>query len=186
MITVVTGPMGSGKSLELIRLAKTAELAGKCIQVFKPVTDNRSKAEIKTRFGGVSIPALPFHNLKEIDRQVISTAGVIIIDEVQFIEDISILERITKLSNQEYHVIIGGLNRDFLGRPFGYMPQLMALADEIILFKGVCSVCGEAGTETQRIRNDQPDTQGPLVLCGDQNIKDGIRYECRCKKCAIR
>ena len=185
MITVVTGPMGSGKSLELIRLAKTAELANKIVKVFKPALDSRSNAVIKTRFGNIQIPALSFDVSKEIYHHINFESGVIIIDEFQFINDESIINCVLSLS-KNHHLIVGGLNKDFLGQPFGYMPQIMALADEIILLKGVCSMCGQPGTETQRLRNGIPDIHGPLIICGDENVKDSIQYECRCKNCAER
>lgn len=186
MITVITGPMGSGKSLELLRVAKTSELSGKQVRAFKPSNDSRTESTIETRFGNVSIPAMIIKFAHEINKFINVPSEVIIVDEAQFIEDITFVNHIVELSKRGHHVIIGGLNRDFLGRPFGLMPQFLALADEIFLLKGVCAVCGQPGTETQRLKNDNPEVDGPLVVCGNEKNINGIRYECRCSKCIVR
>ena len=179
-ITVITGPMFSGKTAELIRLCERAMIARRKVVLIRPALDNRTEPEtVRSRFG-VAFPAWPVLDSGAIEAVVTEThADVVAIEEAQFFDRglVAIAER---LADRDRAVIVNGLNRDFLGRPFGPVPDLLAIADEILMLSAICMVCGESASRTQRLVDGRPaSASDPLVVIGGMGDE---RYEARCRK----
>lgn len=175
-IEVITGCMFSGKSEELIRRLRRAIIAKLNIQVFKPSIDTRySNFEI-TSHSGYKIQAIPVEKAIHIITQI-NNADVVGIDEAQFFDN-DIIEVLRLLVYKGIRVIVAGLDMDFRGEPFGSMPIIMAIADEVIKLHAICSICGEEATMTQRLINGKPaHYNDPVILIGAEE-----KYEARCKK----
>lgn len=184
---VITGPMFSGKTEELIRVLNRAEIAGKKILVIKPVIDSRTANEIASRrkhdkesnqfkkFG--SFPAFPVGSAAEalglINAHQPSVLGI---DEAQFFDQwmVDFLVEFMKVnSDKDIMVIAAGLDMDAWGRPFGIMPKLMTVADEVQKETAICFVCKKPAMYTQKL--SESDKQ---VEVGDTEI-----YEARCRTC---
>jgi thymidine kinase len=173
---VITGPMFSGKTDEMMRHLRRIEVTGASITVVRPEIDTRTEGVIKSR-SGAEYPCITVDmstDILDIDTDVIA------IDEAQFFDKV-IAEVVPYLALKGHLVLVSGLDRDFLGRPFGPMPQLLAEADQVTKLTAVCVVCHEDGTMTQRFVNGFPAGRtDPLVVVG--GIKDD-RYEARCRSC---
>lgn len=180
-LEVVVGSMFSGKTEELIRRAKRALIARRRVVIFKPAIDTRYDAESVFSHDGRSIQARPIpvdsaHSIERIARE--TGAQVVAIDEAQFFGE-EIIEVVRRLVATGYRVVLSGLDMDFAGRPFGPMPTLMALADEVLKLKAICVRCGEPATFTQRLIDGRPAAaDDPLVLIGGEET-----YEARCRAC---
>lgn len=178
-IEVICGPMFSGKTTELIRRIEFLKSYNIKFLVFKPSIDNRysGKAEITThdlKF----YPSLLINRSEEILSFVEKDTEMIVIDEAQFFDD-GIKKILNDLSYRGINIIVGGLENDFCGRPFGAMPYLLSIADKVTKLNTFCSVCGKIATRTQRIANGQIPTQNdPIILVGTNNY-----HEPRCRKC---
>lgn len=169
-LIVITGPMFSGKSTELIRRLTIAKIAKLPIAVFKPAKDTRTHTEICARDGGCISATIIQHPRDMFDYAV--DARVVGIDEAHFFDDglPEIAMRLARLGKQ---VIISGLNLDFQERPFACMPNLLALADEIVHVRALCTACNERyATRSQRIKGGQEQYQ-----IGD------LEYAPRCLMC---
>ena len=156
-ITVITGPMFSGKTAELIRQCERARIARRKVVLIRPALDDRTEPEtVRSRFG-VAFPARPpVPDSSSIEAVVTETrADVVAIEEAQFF-DAGLVEVAERLADRDRAVIVNGLNRDFLGRPFGPVPDLLAIADEILMLSAICMVCGEAASRTQRLVDGRP------------------------------
>jgi len=155
-IEVITGSMFSGKTEELIRRLRRAELAGLGVLIFKPSYDSRYHTGRIVSHDQNSIPCESVNTSSEIPR-LIQEKGhqiqVIGIDEAQFF-DPEIIEIVRNLSFQNYRVIIAGLDMDFLGNPFGPMPALMAVAEDVTKARAICSDCGNEATFSFRHHGD--------------------------------
>lgn len=175
-IEVVTGCMFSGKSEELIRRLKRARIARLNVQVFKPVIDSRySNIEVVSHTGD-HIEATPVKNSSEILTKVFDITDVVGIDEAQFFDE-GVVEVSKQLAKKGKKVILAGLDMDFRGEPFGPMPRLLAIADEVIKLHAICMVCGEDATMTQRLINGTPARyDDPIIMIGASE-----KYEARCK-----
>jgi thymidine kinase len=138
-LIVNVGSMFSGKSSELQRQGKRYALAGKKVAFFKPKLDDRYAEEAIVTHDGETVPAVPIADGLEI---LTATADVILIDEVQFFDG-SLILAIDELLYAGIDVVVSGLDMDRNGLPFGIVPYLMAVADEVQKFKAVCSSCGE-------------------------------------------
>lgn len=181
---MITGCMFSGKTKKIAQIINQEKQPQSCY-CYKPDTDNRGGANyISTNYGeNILAHTLPFQapeeifNANNLPATNESINSLIIIDEAQFFSK-KIVNVIQLLLEQGYNVIAAGLNLDFRGEPFGSMPQLMAIANEVIELTAVCNVCGEAAVRTQRIINGEPaHYKDPLVLIGGSN-----KYEARCLK----
>lgn len=165
-IEVVCGPMFAGKTEEIIRRIRRLEYAKKHVLVFKPEIDNRySSSEIvshnQTKAKSINITKAT-DILKYIDDQI----DAVVIDEAQFLDD-DIIWIAESLANKNIRVIVGGLDRDFRGEPFGPMPQLLALAEFVTKLTAICVVSGQPATRTQRLINGKPASyHDPIVLVG--------------------
>lgn len=177
-IEVVAGPMYSGKTEELIRRIRRAEIAKQKVQVFKPEIDNRYSKQDVVSHAGDKIQSVPVKSSKEILEKLLDDTDVIGIDEAQFFDD-SLVEIVSKIANNNRRVICAGLDIDFKGEPFGPMPKLMAIAEFVDKIQAVCMVCNNPATRTQRLINGKPAKKSdPVVLIGAQES-----YEARCRKC---
>ena len=180
-LEVICGSMFSGKSEELIRRVKRVVIARKRVAVFKPALDDRYGARAVNSHDGNSLEAhaVPHEEpdqVLRIARQ--EDAEVVAVDEAQFFSP-GIVDVAMALVEEERRVIIAGLDMDFAGRPFGSMPTLMALADEVSKLKAICVVCGRPATYNQRLIDGQPARKDdPLIVIGGQE-----RYEARCRDC---
>jgi len=151
-IEVVTGSMFSGKTEELIRRIKRAQIAKLKVQIFKPTIDNRySEDEIVTH----SKSAIKCHTVNDSEElyRLALDFQVIGVDEAQFF-DIGIIETCNKLANNGTRVIVAGLDMDFSGKPFGPMPQLMAIAEFVTKVHAICVQTGELAHFSHRLDSD--------------------------------
>jgi len=190
-LTVICGSMCSGKSEELIRQAGRFILAGFNVLVFKPAIDNREILKlnidpltyISSRSGSwvECVPAQTCVEMKSYIDQ--SSATIIAIDEVMFFtaETKELVALIIELVSSGKKVIIAGLDLNFRGEPFGPMPELLALADNVIKLTAICTVCGsDTYCITQRLVDGKPaHYNDPLIVIG------ASQYEPRCRKCHI-
>lgn len=171
-IEVICGSMFSGKTEELIRRIHRAEYARQKIQVFKPQIDDRYDKEQIVSHSKLNTPSLVVENSQDIDRLVKYDTEIIAIDEVQFFDD-KIVEICSKLADNGKRVIVAGLDQDYTGKPFGAVPNLMALAEYVTKLNAICVKCGNPASRTQRLTHDT--TQ---VVVGAAGI-----YEARCRNC---
>ncbi|MGC9124792.1 MAG: thymidine kinase, partial [Caldisericaceae bacterium] len=158
------------------RRLKRARIARLNIQVFKPVVDTRySKIEVVSH-AGESIEAIPVSNSEELLKAVENDTNVVGVDESQFF-DMGLVDASRELSKRGKRVILAGLDMDFRGEPFGPMPFLMAIADEVLKLHAICMVCGEEATMTQRLIDGKPAKYSdPVLMIGSEE-----KYEARCK-----
>lgn len=170
--------MFSGKTEELIRRARRAQIAKQKVQVFKPALDNRYEVEKLASHNGVSFDALSVAEARGILELVEPDTQVVIVDEVQFFDQ-SIVDVCDLLADSGRRVIAAGLDKDFRGEPFGPVPQLMAEAEVVDKLQAICVVCGAPGTRTQRLIDGRPASyDDPIILVGASEV-----YEARCRRC---
>jgi thymidine kinase len=177
-IEVICGSMFCGKTEELIRRVRRAAIAKQSVQVFKHGLDTRYEGVQKvSSHNGQNIEAQHVSLADEIIPLILSETTVIAIDEVQFFDD-CIVEIVHHLASQDMRVIVAGLDMDFRGEPFGMMPRLMCIAEEVMKLHAICMVCGEAAAFTQRLVNGRPaHYDDPIILVGAHES-----YEARCRK----
>jgi thymidine kinase len=171
-IEVVVGPMFSGKSEELIRRLRRAEIARQRVQIFKPAIDERYAVNEIISHSGLGISSDNVSKAAEIVDKVQPRTEVIGIDEAQFLGE-GIVEVCTQLANLGKRVIVAGLDTDYRGRPFEPMPRLLAVAEEITKLLAICVRCGNPAVHTQRLVESEE-----LVVVGGGGI-----YEARCRRC---
>src|ERR1700723_3166502 len=149
-IEVVVGPMFSGKSEELIRRLRRAEIARQRVQIFKPSIDSRYAANEIVSHNGLGIPSDNVSKASEIIEKMQPRTEVVGIDEGKFLGD-EVVEVCTKRANLGKRVIVAGLDPDFRGRPFEPMPRLLAIAEEITKLLAICVRCGNPAVHTPRL-----------------------------------
>jgi thymidine kinase len=177
-IELVCGSMFSGKTEELIRRVKRAQIARQKVQVFKPQLDDRYGRETVSSHDGLELDAIPVASAQELLAQVEPDTTVVAIDEVQFF-DWQIAEVSQKLADAGKRVIMAGLDMDFRGEPFGPMPLLMAQAEKVDKLNAICVICGAPASRTQRLIDGQPASyDDPVILVGASEV-----YEARCRAC---
>lgn len=177
-LELIVGSMFSGKSEELIRRVKRAKIAKQRVKVFKPELDNRYAEEKVVAHNGNAVECIPVGQSLAILDHVDNQVDVVAIDEVQFFDD-GIIQVCQALINQGKRVIAAGLDQDFRGEPFGPVPVLMALAEEVTKLNAICVVCGNPASRTQRLINNQPaNYHDPIILIGATE-----NYEARCVRC---
>ncbi|MDL2292623.1 thymidine kinase [Acholeplasma sp. OttesenSCG-928-E16] len=181
-IEVVCGPMFAGKTEELIRRIKRLEYAKQNFLVFKPKIDNRysNKNEIVSHNLSTAEAILVESSveiLEHINKSQIKM-DAIIIDEAQFFDE-GIVGVVDRLADKGLRVIVGGLDRNFKGEPFGPMPQLLAIAEFVTKLTAICVKSGKPATRTQRIINEKPAFyEDPVILVGAKES-----YEPRSRQC---
>lgn len=177
--------MFSGKTEELLRLLRRASVGGRSVMLIRPAVDTRSPAEVAESRSGARYECTTVGEAHEIVRAVVSTpVEVVAIDEVEFFGP-EIADVANRLATDGYDVIVGGLDTDFAGRPFGALPTLLALADTVTKLSAVCTFpgCGEDATRTQRLVNNEPAAiDDPLIVIGGtEDAHEPDRYEARCR-----
>jgi thymidine kinase len=185
-ITIITGPMFSGKSEITLRVLRRDQIARRNVLLLRHVIDDRTPPEIVISRSGATFPSVALASAAEIVGAVQAVqADVVAIEEGEF-WDVGIVEAVSQLAAKSIKVIVNGLNQDFRGLPFGAMPELLALADEIILLSAVCQVCGEEATKTQRLNADgtPASAQSELLVVGGLEAAPAqqYRYEARCRR----
>ena len=171
-LEVVTGSMFSGKSEELIRRLRRAQIARQKVQIFKPAIDNRFSDAHITSHSEMRIPSDNIKSSRELLALVEADTEVVGIDEGQFF-DADLPAVCNALADQGKRVIVAGLDQDYLGKPFEPMPQLLAIAEYITKTLAICMVCGGPANHTQRL---VASSERVLVGAGDS-------YEARCRHC---
>ncbi|MDC0253837.1 thymidine kinase [Bacteriovoracales bacterium] len=170
-IEVVCGPMFSGKTEELIRRVRRAQIGRQKVQIFKPMIDNRYHNSDVVSHSSQSVEAQPVKNSLEILTRVYDSTRVVAIDEIQFFDEL-IIKVVSKLARRGCRVICAGLDQDSDGRPFGSIPELLAISDSVDKVQAVCTVCGAPATKSVRVNSAKKEQ----VLVGHSDI-----YEARCR-----
>lgn len=170
-VEVICGSMFSGKTEELIRRMKRAKFARQSVEIFKPCIDTRYSDEDVVSHEGNSIHSTPVDSSASI-LLLGSDTEVIGIDEAQFFDD-NIVNVCNELANRGIRVIVAGLDLDFKGEPFGPMPALCAIADEVSKVHAICVKCGALAYVSHRtVESDK------RVLLGEK-----MEYEPLCREC---
>lgn len=178
MIEVITGPMYSGKTEELIRRLTRAQIGGKKVIAYKPKVDTRHGEGIMASHSGIKIECRPLHEKFEDAMFIPLDYDVVGIDEAQFFSD-ELLAFVQLLDYRGVKVILAGLDLTYRKEPFGSMPILMALASEVMKLKAVCHVCGDDAMYTQRLDGKSPASYDePTIVVGALET-----YEARCVHC---
>jgi thymidine kinase len=171
-IEVITGSMFSGKSEELIRRLRRAQIARQQVQTFKPVIDNRYSDAHIVSHSDMRMSSENVATSDDLVRLVAPQTEVVGIDEGQFF-DANLPAACNTLAGRGKRVIVAGLDQDYLGRPFEPMPQLLAIAEYIPTTLAICVVCGDPANHTQRLV-----ASSDRVLVGATGL-----YEARCRHC---
>ena len=170
-IKVICGPMFSGKTKTLIKTIDTFKSAGKKVIVFKPKLDNRYAEEEVVSHDSDATPAVNVSRPVEI-MDLFHQADVVAIDEVQFFDD-SIVSVCGMIADQGKTVVVAGLDMDYRGNPFGPMPALMTMADEIEKLNSVCTFCSGKARFSHRVSSE-----GEVVVLGEKD-----KYVPLCRSC---
>lgn len=177
-ITVVCGSMFAGKSEELIRLARRALYAKRRVQVFKPKIDDRYDQTMVVTHMGVRHEAVAVDNVADLKTKIDPQAETVLIEEAQFFDE-SIVDLAVSLADDGVEVILAGLDQDFRRKPFGPMPTLLAIADDVVKLRAICMKCGSPASHTYRAVDGRPARENdPIVLIGATET-----YEARCRRC---
>ena len=172
---VITGPMFSGKSEELIRRLKRAQIAKRRVACFKPDLDVRYHRTAIASHSEQTLDAVTVASVDEMKAVLMPRIGeieVVGVDEAQFL-DASLIPLANQLVHLGKRVILAGLDTTFTGEPFAPLPELLAIADEVTKLSAVCMVCGGPAIHTQRLGSSQE-----LVVVGAAGV-----YEARCRAC---
>lgn len=182
-LEVICGSMFSGKSEELLYRLRRAEYAKKRVLSVKHTIDNRKSLTCIISHDGQKRDAFPVDNSHENIRRICDLAeevDVVGIDEIQFFPP-SIIESIHSLLQGGKRVIVAGLDLDFRGEPFGIVPHLLAIADEVVKLRAICTVCGDEATFSQRLIENRPARyEDPTIFVGGEEC-----YEPRCRGCFV-
>ncbi len=170
-IEMICGSMFSGKTEELIRRLRRAQIARQSVEIFKPMLDDRYSNDHLVSHSEVRIPSRTVKNAAEILENS-SEAQVIGIDEVQFLGP-EVFEVVQELARRGKRVICAGLDQDYLGNPFEPVPQLLAVAEYITKTLAICVVCGGPANRTQRVSGGRE-----RIVVGAKGL-----YEARCRNC---
>jgi thymidine kinase len=171
-IEVICGPMFSGKSEELIRRLRRAEIARQRVQIFKPGIDQRYSEDHIVSHSELKIRSESVRDAAELEARLDRRVEVIGIDEAQFLGE-GLIDTVVRLADIGKRILIAGLDTDYLGRPFHPMPELLAVADEITKTLAICMQCGNPAKHTQRLVASED-----LIVVGAEGM-----YEARCRRC---
>lgn len=184
-LEVICGCMFSGKTEELLRRVERARIAKKKVLVLKPALDTRyALEEVVTHYGR----SLPCRRLpREVNRsfladhlgEELASAEVVAFDEAHFVGP-QFPALCEQLVGEGKRVIVAGLDLNWRGEPFGPMPELLALADEVVKLQAVCVVCGKPATRSQRLLGGEPAREGPEIMVGGLES-----YQARCRDCFV-
>ncbi|MBO4596128.1 MAG: thymidine kinase [Bacteroidales bacterium] len=170
-IEVICGSMFSGKTEELIRRLRRAQFANQKIEIFKPAVDKR--------YSDVEVVSHDFHKIEskpiakaEEMLKVAPDVEVVGVDEAQFFAD-NLVDICQELANRGIRVIVAGLDTDYLGKPFGPIPALLAVAEDVQKVHAICVKCGNLANHSHRLNKSKK-----LVVLGEKDI-----YEPLCREC---
>ena len=170
-IEVITGPMFSGKTEELMRRVRRARIANQNIEIFKPEIDSRyDKVKVVSHDESSMESKVVKSPIKILDQS--SKAEVVAIDEIQFF-DLEIIEITKELANNGKRVIVAGLDKDYLGKPFGPVPGLMTTSEFVTKLHAICVKCGGLASFSFRVK---PSSEKILLGATEE-------YEARCRNC---
>ncbi len=170
-IEVICGSMFSGKTEELIRRLKRAKIANQKVEIFKPKTDNRYSEQSVVSHDENAIDSVVVNSSKDI-LMMSNDFNVIGIDEAQFFDD-QLTEVCQRLAIRGIRVIVAGLDMDFRGKPFGPIPNLLAVAEYVTKVHAICPHCGNLATHSYRLSEEKE-----TVVLGEKD-----KYEPRCRIC---
>ena len=183
-IEVICGPMFSGKTEELIRRLRRAQIARMRVVVFKPKIDDRYDIAEVVSHSSARIQSRPISHSSEIEPLLKREGGpvaVVGIDEAQFFDD-GIVDVAERLADRGVRVVVAGLEQDYLGRAFGPMPHMLVVAESITKQLAVCMVCGAPAGKNQRVHKDAARfTKGSDQIM----VGGGDSYEARCRRCYV-
>jgi thymidine kinase len=171
-IEVICGPMFSGKSEELIRRIRRAQIARQRVQLFKPSIDDRYSDSEVVSHSQQRLPSTPVASSVDILGCLGDKTEVIGVDEAQFFDE-ELVDVCQRLANLGKRVIVAGLDMDYRGEPFTPMPRLMAVAEYVTKQLAICMRCGNPANHTQRLTDDDA-----TIVVGAQDT-----YEARCRRC---
>ncbi len=176
-LEVICGPMFSGKSEEMIRRLRRAEIAGQRVVIFKPRIDDRYDASDIVSHAGIRMRGVPVAGVAELVERA-RGFEVVGIDEIQFFEP-EIVAAALALADTGLRVVAAGLDQDFRRQAFGVMPELLAHAEFVDKLQAVCHRCGGPATTTQRLVDGRPAPySGATIVVGANE-----QYEARCRDC---
>jgi thymidine kinase len=176
-VHVICGCMFCGKTDEMLRLLRRFAIAGRRVILVKPRLDTRSDDVTVVSRSGAHHRAAAVDDSSQIEA-LVGDADIVAIEEGQFFDD-GLPDVVERLADGGRQVLVTGLDRDFRGIPFGPMPRLMALADQVTKLTAICVVCGEQATRTQRLIDGQAaPADSPLIVIGGMGDE---RYEARCR-----
>lgn len=187
-VEVLCGSMFSGKTEELIRRLKRAQIARQRVQIFKPRLDDRFATHRVTSHSKQELDATPLDHIEQVFEQLSDHTRVVGIDEAQFFSD-AIVPVVQRLADRGLRVVIAGLDLDYRGVPFGPMPALMAIAESVVKMAAVCTVCGGPACRSQRlVGSPEPAAaQPPAEVTADHGnpvlVGGAEWYEARCRRC---
>ncbi len=175
-LTIICGPMFSGKTEALLSIIRTAEQANETVAVLKPTVDSRSPGWVVSHAGSRHV-ATEFSNVGSL-ASAIELSSVAAIDEAQFLVPASV-QTIFRLANGDVDIVTAGLDLDFRGEPFQSVSALVDSADVVKRLTAVCTRCGGVATRTQRFAGGAPaPLEESVVLVGGKSI-----YQARCERC---
>lgn len=175
-IEVICGSMFSGKTEELVRRVRRAQIARQKVQVFKPSIDNRYSVDHVQSHDSTRLPSLAVEKAKDILKSIDDATRVVGIDEAQFFDE-AIVDVAQRLALRGMRVIVAGLDMDFRGQPFGPMPNLLAIAEEVTKLHAVCVLCGNPASRSQRLHAPRGRKAARIA------VGAGEMYEARCRFC---
>lgn len=176
-VHVICGCMFCGKTDEMLRLLRRFSIAGRQVLLIKPRLDTRTDAITVVSRSGAQHQAIAVEGAASIEA-IVGDADIVAIEEGQFFDE-QLPEVVERLADGGKQVLVTGLDRDFRGVPFGPMPRLMALADQVTKLTAICMVCGEPATRTQRLIDGEPaPADSPLIVIGGMGDET---YEARCR-----
>ncbi|WP_435364385.1 thymidine kinase [Haloarchaeobius sp. DYHT-AS-18] len=182
-VEVITGSMFSGKTEEMLRRLRRAEIAGQEVAVFTPALDDRYGEDSVGSHEGRSWEAIAIESEGEAVWELLDHLNgeqVVAIDEANFF-DSTLVEVCEYLADDGRRVVVSGLDQTYRGEPFDPVPQLMALAEYVEKFQAICAKCGEPATRNQRLVDGEPaHKDDPTILVGAEES-----YEARCRNCHV-
>ena len=178
-IEVISGSMFSGKTEELIRRLRRAQIARLRTAIFKPATDTRYSKTAVVSHDNHSVQSLVVNSSTDI-LALCANAQVIGIDEAQFF-DANLTSVCRTLAHRGIRVIVAGLDMDYLGRPFGPMGSIMCIADDVTKVHAICTRCGSLAQFSHRLSDDDK-----LVSLGEKNTYEPLCRECYCKLSSVK
>ena len=178
-VELICGSMFSGKTEELLRRIRRAEIARKQVQIFKPRIDHRyGLTRVASHNGVTREDVMVVEQATEILVHLDPATSVVAVDEVQFF-DWKVADICDELADRGLRVIAAGLDQDFRGEPFGPMPLMLAIAEWVDKLHAICVVCGASASRTQRLIDGRPARyDDPVILVGGSES-----YEARCRDC---